>query len=228
VTLSHDDIAEHFGADPMDDDEAWDASYNVAPSQQVPVVGWRPGADRPSVRTLRWGLVPHWAKDLKIGNRMTNARVETLDEKNAFKGPLARHRCLVVFDGFYEWESRDDGKQPYYVHPADGAPLGMAGLYSLWRGPEGVVPTVAIVTTAAHGALAEIHHRCPVVVPAADAHTWLDPNPRDASAMRDWLLALPEPDLALHPVSRDASNVRNNRPDLIEPIELGDFALQPG
>ena len=162
--------------------------FNVAPTKPVYIVVERPGADDRPERCLdvaRWGLIPSWAKDAAIGSRLINARVETLADKPAFRTAYARRRCIVPADGFYEWYVPTDGgstrrKQPFYIHPADGSSLAMAGLYERWRDPSlpdddaGAWRTsCTVITTAASEAVRHIHDRMPMTVARRDWATWL-------------------------------------------------------
>jgi putative SOS response-associated peptidase YedK len=148
--------------------------YNIAPSQDAPVV-----VATPAGRTLelrRWGLVPFWAKDPKIGNRLINARAESAAEKPAFRTALRRHRCLLPADGFYEWRPAGRRKQPYHVRRKDALPFAMAGLYDDWhRGEPDAIASFTILTTEANALLRPIHGRMPVILPRRSWPTWLDP-----------------------------------------------------
>jgi putative SOS response-associated peptidase YedK len=178
------------------------------------------------LRTVRWGLVPSWAKDASIGSRLINARSESVTEKPAFKAAAARRRCLVPADGYYEWEKLPSGgKQPYFLH-GDGV-LGFAGLYELWPDPSKDADdparwwwTFTILTTRAGDALGHIHDRTPVVVPPAMAGDWLDPRLTKVSEVRAMIEAMPEPVLEPRPVGRAVGNVANNGPQLVERVEL--------
>lgn len=234
------DVANLYGATVIGDPPR--PSYNVAPTQQVRVVLDRsPGSsgaretsdhhdDRDDtvrqLRTVRWGLIPSWAKDRKIGNRLVNARSESITEKPAFKRAAARRRCVVPADGYYEWEPTADGKQPYYLH-LDEQPLSMAGLYELWPDPEKDhddpdrwVWTMTVLTTTATDAAGQIHERSPLVLPAGMIDDWLNPTLVDLDKVRELVAAVPNPELQPYPVSRDVNNVRNNRPDLLQPVHV--------
>ena len=215
--------------------------YNVAPTKEVYAVVERPpskeagDAGEPPERQLRvvkWGLVPSWAKDASIGNRMINARMETVAEKPAYKRAFASRRCLLPADGYFEWyptqqtgRSGKPLKQPFFIHPRDGGLLAMAGLYEIWRDPDRPEDdperfrwTCTVLTTQAEDAVGHIHDRMPLMVERDRWAAWLDPG---ASA-RDDLLSLLVPAapgrLEAFPVSTDVNNVRNNGPELVEPI----------
>jgi putative SOS response-associated peptidase YedK len=236
------EVANIYGATVVGDPPG--PSYNVAPTQQVRVVldrapagsgettdhhdgqedhGAQDGAQR-QLRSVRWGLIPSWAKDKKIGNRLVNARSESITEKPAFKRAAARRRCVVPADGYYEWEATADGKQPYFLH-LDEQPLSMAGLYELWPDPDKEpddparwVWTMTVLTTTATDAAGQIHERSPLVLPDGMIDDWLNPTLTDLGAVRELVAAVPNPELQPYPVSRDVNNVRNNRPDLLQPV----------
>ncbi|GAA3198501.1 SOS response-associated peptidase [Actinocorallia longicatena] len=202
-----------------------EADYNVAPTKLVPAVIQRAAKDAPEeavperrLRMLRWGLVPSWAKDLSIGSRMINARVETAAEKPSFRKAFAARRCLLPADGYFEWYTGEDGKkQPFFITPKDRSILPMAGLYELWKSPEGEwVWTTTVLTTEAADELGHIHDRMPMVVTDRDA--WLDPGVRDPSGL---LVPAMAGGLEAFPVSKAVGNVKNNGSALIEPLTNG-------
>jgi len=228
-----DRIAAYFGADL--DVEALGANYNVAPTDDVYAVVATAGDDGPSraVRAFEWGLVPVWAKDRKVGSKMINARAETIAEKAAFKGDFRKHRCIVPMDGFYEWKAAEPGgpvgnsgkpiKQPYYVQRTDGEPLAVAGLWSAWRDRAAGrdadwLHTTTVITTSANTTMAAIHDRMPVILPRAMWDLWLDPRNQNIDVLAQLLVPAPENLLALHPVSTQVNNVRNDGPQLIAPL----------
>jgi putative SOS response-associated peptidase YedK len=206
-------------------------SWNVAPTRPVRAVLERPPREEPDaaavrqLRTLRWGLVPSWAKDAAIGNRMINARVETITEKPAFRRAAARRRLLVPADGYYEWEAREGRtKVPHFLHAADGGLLAFAGLYELWRDParpeddpDPWLWSLTIITTQASDELGRIHERTPVIVPPDMQGDWLDPALTDLDLVRQVLDAVPEPHLATYEVATTVNSVRNDGPELTLP-----------
>jgi putative SOS response-associated peptidase YedK len=196
-------------------------SWNVAPTDPARVVLERAVGDQPDrqLRTLRWGLVPSWAKDRKIAARLINARSETVFEKPAFKAAALRRRCLVPADGYYEWMKTEDRKVPMYLH-GDGV-LAFAGLYEIWRDPaaaEDWVWSYTIITCTTQDALGHIHDRSPVVVPPSLHGAWLDPGLTDPDTARALLGSVPPPVLDTHEVSVAVNSVRNNGPELILPV----------
>ncbi|GAA3436307.1 SOS response-associated peptidase [Kutzneria kofuensis] len=207
-------------------------SWNVAPTQQVRAVLERAPKDEPEapaarlLRSVRWGLVPSWAKDVKVGNKMINARVETLLAKAAFKSAARRRRCVIPADGYYEWMKIDNRKVPFFLHPEDGQPLAMAGLYELRPDPE--LPedhpdrwlwTCTVITTTAADTLGHIHDRSPLLIPGGDLlDAWLDPRLDDPDDVQALINSLPEPHLEPYEVSTAVNSVRNNGPHLVDPV----------
>ncbi len=153
--------------------------YNIAPTQPVPIVRAAESGER-ELALVHWGLIPHWAKEREIGNRMINARAETLAEKPAFRDSFRKRRCLIPASGFFEWKLEGKAKQPYLLRLRGGAPFAFAGLWSRWREPghgeEGVVDSCAIVTTSPNELAATVHDRMPAMLPAGDYAAWLDPT----------------------------------------------------
>ncbi len=200
-------------------------SWNVAPTQNARVVLERLVDDEPDrqLRTLRWGLVPSWAKDLRIGSKLVNARSETVTEKSAFKAAAARRRCLIPADGYYEWMVTDAGKTPIYLH-GDGV-LGFAGVYELrpdLEDPDRWLWTYAILTCTTQDALGHIHDRSPVVVPRDLSATWLDPHLTDPGSVRELLASIPPPRLETYEVSTEVNSARHDGPQLIDPVVAGE------
>ncbi|HMJ37549.1 MAG TPA: SOS response-associated peptidase [Baekduia sp.] len=191
--------------------------FNVAPGDDIlAVTTSKEGEPRGDV--LRWGLVPHWAKDPRTGFKLINARSETIAEKPAYRDALKTRRCLIVADGFYEWRKRDDRarKQPFHITRADGAPFAFAGLWAVWHGPgDEVLRTATIVTTGANDLLADIHDRMPVILPDQGAEdAWLDHGtPR--AALTDLLAPLPDALTARRPVGLAVSDARYDGPDCL-------------
>jgi putative SOS response-associated peptidase YedK len=191
--------------------------------------GVRAGGVARELRVMRWGLVPFWAKDIKIGSRMINARAETVAEKPAFRRAFAKRRCLLPADGYYEWMQQPGGpKQPIYISRTDGQSLAFAGLYELWRDP--AVPrddeqawlwTTTIITTSAPDELGMIHDRMPMIIDPASWTDWLNPGNRDVADLQALLTPAMVSDLTTWPVSTEVNSVRHNGPELIEPVDGG-------
>jgi putative SOS response-associated peptidase YedK len=218
-------IAAYFGAEV--DTAALPANYNVAPTSDVYAVV--ASVDRrPSLRAFHWGLVPSWAKEMKVGAKMINARAETVAEKPAFKPLLRKHRLLVPMDGFYEWKvvPGQKTKQPMYIQRADGQPLSVAGLWATWRdrdaGPDAPwLHSLTIITTSANELMSSVHDRMPVILPEERWPEWLDPDNQDVDALKKLLVPAPEGLLVMHPVSTSVNNVRNNGIELLDPVPVG-------
>ena len=193
--------------------------FNIAPTQTIPVI--RREAEGRKIRKLRWGLIPRWAKEASIGQRMINARSETLTEKPSFRPLLYRHRCLIPADGYYEWSKTDTGKkQPYRIIIGDGELFAFAGLWDRWVSPEGkAVETFTIITTQANEKLSRIHHRMPVILPRSAEDLWLDPEVRDPNFLRELLVPYPDDSIGLYPVSTLVNSPRNDTEACIQPVE---------
>jgi putative SOS response-associated peptidase YedK len=182
-------------------------------------------ADRRGARTLsalRWGLIPHWATDARIGSRLINARGETAAQRPAFRDAVSARRAALVFDGFYEWRRPGPGQkgraQPFYFHRADGQPLVLAGLWDTWYDGEGQpLRTCAIVTTSANTTMAPVHHRMPVILSPGSWADWLSPYPMAPQQLGEILVPAPDGFLAAHPVAATVNDVRNEGPELVLP-----------
>ncbi len=199
------------------------ARYNVAPTQPVPVITMENGARH--FRLMRWGLLPSWVKDLQKFTLLINARSETVLEKPAFRNAMRRRRCLLPVDGYYEWQQMPGYRQPFFIHPRDGQPIGFAGLAETWIGPNGEeLDTVAIVTAAAGPDLAPLHYRVPVTIAPRDFDRWLDTTV-DAEAAKTLLIAPPEGSFAFHAVSMAVNRTANDEPQLILPVTAEDAAV---
>ena len=194
------------GAQPVD------ARYNIAPTQYVAGIRNGESGDR-ELAMFRWGLVPFWARDPSIGNRMINARAETVAEKPSFRNAYKKRRCLVLADGFYEWHREGDVKVPYYISLASGEPFAFAGLWEHWQSKESdeSLQTTTIVTAAANDYLSQLHHRMPVVLEPETATRWLGGDMALLDSVADT-----SPDFRAWPVDRKVNNARNESPDLIE------------
>jgi len=240
------DLVEEFEIDRSEVAAPLEADFNVAPTKEVYAVLQRPASkekDRPSQRQLRvvtWGLVPSWAKDPSIGNRMINARVETVADKPAYRRAFAARRCLLPADGYFEWYTLsldEDGsqepgarkarprKQPFFIRPADGSVMAMAGLYEIWRDPARGEDdplrfrwTCTVLTTRAEDDLGHIHDRMPLLVDREAYASWLDPTQADPDVLHGLLVPAAPGRLQAYPVSTLVNNVRNNGPELLEPL----------
>lgn len=193
--------------------------YNIAPTQDVAAVRQAEDGSR-HLGLLHWGLVPFWAKEKSIGNRMINARSETAAEKPSFRNALKRRRCLILADGFFEWKKMGGAKQPFYIHLEDRRPFAFAGLWERWdKGEDGPLESCTILTTSPSESISHLHDRMPVILPRAGYDTWLDASIEDAEALEP-LLGPYDPDaLGFEPVSRRVNNPRHDEPGCVEPIE---------
>jgi putative SOS response-associated peptidase YedK len=212
------ELAELFAAEPLVEEPG--ARFNVAPSQGVIAVV-RPPEDRRLLTTFRWGLVPAWAKDPKIGYRTINARAETVFSSPVFRTSIRKKRCLIPVDAFYEWRRLEGHpKQPYAIVRRDGAPLALAGLWSSWKDPLSGewLRSCSIVTTTPNALMARIHDRMPLILPAAAWERWLDPTLDDVGELRGLLVPSPAAELEAYPVSSLVNSTRNEGAALIEPI----------
>ncbi|QZY30152.1 SOS response-associated peptidase [Nocardioides coralli] len=236
------DLVEEFEVVDSRVEQPLEPDYNVAPTKEVyAVMERKPSRDseedpQRQLRTLRWGLVPSWAKDPGIGNRLINARMETVAEKPSFKRAFAARRCLLPADGYFEWYPTSQrtaagkpAKQPFFIRPQDGGVLAMAGLYEIWRDPtrddddpDRFRWTCTVLTTEAEDAVGHIHDRMPLMVERERWGTWLDPRVSGADDLLGLLVPAAPGQLEAFPVSARVSNVRNNGPDLVEPIPLED------
>ncbi len=194
--------------------------YNIAPSQPVAVVRLKTGQSNPQRELvfMRWGLIPSWAKDPKIGNRMINARAESLGEKPAFRRALERRRCLIAADGFYEWQAAGRSKQPYFIHFRDGRPFAFAGLWEHWEGPDNsVIESCTIITTAASELLRPMHDRMPVILPPETYAAWLDTAPQKTEELALLLVPFSSGEMEAYPVSTLVNNPVHDEPECVEP-----------
>lgn len=206
-------------------------SYNIAPTDTAAIVLDSAKTDPPTRRLepARWGLVPSWAKDPKIGARAFNARSEELEEKSMFRGALHKRRAIIPASGYYEWKVTEGGKVPHFIHPAEGSPMFFAGLYEWWKNPaladddpDRWMLSFTILTRDSIGHLGSIHDRMPLFMDPDHADAWLDPSTDNVRDVLDAAIdAAPTVAETLedHVVSKAVGNVRNNGPELIEPIE---------
>ena len=213
----HETTAELFGVEAGF--PAFPPRWNLAPGTDIAVVRIV-GDGRRELVALRWGLVPSWAKERSIGQRLVNARAETLAEKPAFRAAFRRRRCLIPADGYYEWRLVTGGKQPYYVQAAAGALLALAGLWERWVDPATgeALETCVILTREAVGVVAEIHGRMPVIVPPESYANWLDPAADSAATLAPLLGTSAGMDVAAHPVSRRVNSPRNEGVELTQAV----------
>jgi putative SOS response-associated peptidase YedK len=197
--------------------------YNIAPSQDVPIVRLRKDRSGRELALVRWGLIPYWAKDPKIGAKLINARAESLATKPAFREAFARRRCLVPANGFYEWEKRGRARQPWLIRARDGGLLTFAGLWEHWRDPaSGSVTSCTIVTGEPNPLVARLHDRMPVILAPEDHERWLR---GEAGTAQDLLRPFPDDGLEAFPVSPRVNSPVHDDPELIRPLAVQDALL---
>jgi len=192
------------------------ARYNIAPSQDVPVIRRRDGGKE--LVLLHWGLVPSWAKEKSIGNRMINARAETVAEKPSFRNALKNRRCLVLANGFYEWQKTGAAKQPYYISIQDQRPMAFAGLWESWDKGGDPLESCTIITTTANRLVAPIHHRMPVILNKDQQTCWLSGAPLDSDRLRSTLSPQTVDEMCAWPVDRRVNSPGNQGPELIRAV----------
>ena len=213
-------VSQRFGVPmPTAESAAWTPHYNITPTKTVVVVG-DDGARY--LTQMRWGLIPSWAKDPSIGNRMINARAETVATKPAFRSALRKRRCLIAADGFYEWQKRGRTKQPFHIVLKSREPFGFAGLWDEWtdRATGQQVRSCTIITTEPNQLLSTIHDRMPVILPAEAHALWLDRNADDPDVLRSLLKPYPSEEMEAYQVSTLVNSVRNDVPECALPAGL--------
>ena len=229
------ELADYFAAEPTAG-ASLEPNYNVAPTNSVYSVLVEEAARRLDV--MRWGLIPPWSKDAKVSGRMINARSETLAERNSYRGPFKKRRCLIPADGFYEWVSvpGQKVKQPMHIARSDGEPMAFAGIWERWQPPaeaadatsgspadsasepRETIRSVSIITTLANERIAEVHGRMPVILPPAAWEEWLDPANTDTKSLGRLLVPAPSELFQIHRVGTEVNNPRNKSEHLIRPI----------
>ncbi len=198
------------------------AEYNIAPTQKVAIVLQNPESKKREFQQLHWGLIPSWAKDPGIGAKTINARAETVAEKPAFRSAFKHRRCLVLADGFYEWQRQQGKKQPFYFRLQDGQPFAFAGLWERWQSPSNEeITSCTILTTAANELLQPIHERMPVIVDPQDYDLWLDSQVQTPQTLQQLLRSYPAAAMTAYPVSTLVNNSRHNSPECIVPMSGG-------
>ncbi|MGE7760556.1 SOS response-associated peptidase [Peribacillus sp. NPDC097895] len=198
-------------------DEEYQYSYNIAPSHSVlSVIN---DGTRNRLGYLRWGLIPFWAKDEKVGYKMINARAETIAEKASFKNAYKKKRCLIVADSFYEWKKTPERKIPMRIKLKNHAPFGMAGLWESWKSPEGIsIYSCSVITTVPNELMTSIHDRMPVILKPEDEKDWLNPSINDAAYLQQYLKSFDSEQMEAFEVSTDVNSTKNNSPNLIQQI----------
>jgi putative SOS response-associated peptidase YedK len=203
--------------------------YNIAPTQPVAAVRLDAESAAREMVLFSWGLIPFWAKDPSIGARMINARAETAAEKPAFRAAFRRRRCLVVADGFYEWQKQNGGKQPFYIRLRDGRPFAFAGLWEHWEGQDGsVIESCTLLTTEPNELIRPLHNRMPAILQPKDYGLWLDLAVEDARLLQPLLRPYPPEAMDTYPVSRWVNSPQNDDPRCIEPLPQAKDRPLPG
>jgi putative SOS response-associated peptidase YedK len=219
IIVTLEELLEIFAAEDATGMTPFMPRYNIAPTQMVPAVIGHEGRNR--LGELRWGLIPSWAKDEKIGFQTMNAKAETIMEKPAFKLSFQRKRCIIPADGFYEWQKNGSTKQPYRIVPVDKPVFAFAGLYDSWTAPDGSkISSCTIITTTPNTLMADIHNRMPVILRREDEAAWLDRTNQDQPYLQSLLVPCDSSAMRAYPVSSAVGNVRNTGPELIEKIEV--------
>jgi len=199
--------------------EEFQPRYNVSPSSSVPCIRVPEGENQPVLESLKWGLIPSWAKDPQIGFKLANARAETVDSLPSFRPAFKARRCLVPIDGFYEWDQNTKPKQPYYFHLKNEEPFCLAGLWETWKHPDGgLINTFTLITTEPNEVVKSAHDRMPVILDEKDFTFWLDSKNEDLEKLKKLLKPYPASAMAGYPVSTYMSKAGNEGSDCITPL----------
>ncbi len=194
--------------------------YNIAPTQPVPAILFDATRSMRQFKPLYWGLIPSWAKDTKMGARLINARAETVGEKPSFRNAFRQRRCLIVVDGFYEWQTLKRGKQPFYYRLENGQPFAFAGLWEHWESSEGdTIDSCTILTTEANELMRAVHDRMPVILEPQTYDRWLDPSVRTSEPLQPLLRPFDATAMTSYAVSPVMNSPRHDHPDCIQPLE---------
>lgn len=211
ITTPIEELRDRFKAEAPK--EAFSPRYNAAPSQNMLVI---PEETPHQMALFKWGLVPSWAKDPKIGNHLINARAETLKEKPAFRHAYQKHRCLVIADGYYEWDKKNKTHVPYYIFKKGHSPFAFAGLCEYWKDEKGnELNTFTIITTKADSLVSRIHDRMPVILTQKEEMKWLDPNLEEKNIEKILKSPLPAKEMEAYPISKLVNNPRNDVPEVV-------------
>jgi putative SOS response-associated peptidase YedK len=217
LTRKKEILAEHFGIEP---DDAWQPRYNVAPAQDIPVIRQHPSEPKRVGSNMRWGLIPFWSKDPKIGYKMINARCEGISDKPAFREALKKRRCLIPADGFYEWQKSGGKKRPFCFTMADDSLFAFAGIWERWKDPEGkFIETCSIITTAPNELTKDVHDRMPVILHPEDYDLWLDPGFQNTEELCALLKPYAPEQMKRFEVSSRVNKVEFDDPDCSAPAE---------
>ncbi len=222
ITFTIEEALEAFNAERVIEDFA--PNFNAAPTQDLPVIIKVKG--KVVLDLFRWGLIPHWAKDMEVSYKMINARAETVAEKPSYKGAFLNHRCLVPASGFFEWEKTETGKVPHYITLKDRKIFAFAGISSTWTSPEGeTINSFSIVTTTANPLMLKLHDRMPVIIPRQDEKAWLDNEITDIERLKSLMVPYDAEEMQEHAVSSKVNSPKNNAKELLEPLQSFNQAL---
>ena len=217
-TATPSQIAQQFA---VTDPPLFTPRYNIAPSQSVGAIRLEPDTSTRKLVMLRWGLIPSWAKDPKIGFQCINAKAETVVEKPSFRSAFKKRRCLVLATGFYEWQVQGRTKQPIWIGLGSKRPFAFAGLWEQWQPPEGApLETCSIITTEPNALMAPIHNRMPVILAPTSYDQWLDPAFQQIDSLKALLRPYPSEELTAYPVSLLVNNPRNDTSQVLEPLSI--------
>jgi len=209
-------LAEHFR---LAEEPSLEPRYNVAPTQPAAIIKPKAGSSLRELKIVRWGLIPFWAKDAKIGARFINARSETASDKPAFRAAFKMRRCLIPADGFYEWKKLEKGSDPYLVVLANRMPFAFAGLWESWKSPHGeLIESCTILTSDANELVRPIHDRMPAILSPSDYELWLNPNPKTIGSLKHILKSFPSEQMILFPVSGKVNKASYDAADCVEPL----------
>ncbi|WP_214483159.1 SOS response-associated peptidase [Bacillus sp. SM2101] len=212
-----DQIIDRFDIKAAFTEDEYRFNYNVAPSHSVVTV--INDGEKNRLGYLRWGFIPRWAKDMKIGYKMINARAETLADKNSFRNAYKKKRCLVIADSFYEWKKTQERKIPMRIKLKSDEPFGMAGLWESWQSPDGhTIYSCTVITTEPNELMSSIHNRMPVILKPDDEKIWLDPSINDTAYLQKLLIPFDQELMEAFEVSSDVNSPKNNSPNLIEQV----------
>ncbi len=193
--------------------------YNIAPTQDVAAVRFDSERNQRELSLLHWGLIPPWAKEEKMASKLINARAETVAEKPSFRSAFTKRRCLILADGFYEWQKLPGGtKQPHYIHRKDDGPFALAGLWESWNHEGEIIESCTIITTSANEVMQPLHDRMPVILAKVDYEDWLDPTFKDKAALQELLKPCPADWLETYPVSTRVNNAKHDEAECLKPI----------
>jgi putative SOS response-associated peptidase YedK len=209
-------LAEHFR---LAEEPSLEPRYNIAPTQPVAIIKAKVGSSHRELKTVRWGLIPFWAKDAKMGARFINARSETASDKPAFRAAFRMRRCLIPADGFYEWKKLEKGSAPYLVVLANRAPFAFAGLWESWKSPGGeLIESCTILTTDANELIQPIHDRMPAILSPGHYELWIDPDTKTAESLKQVLKPFPSEAMIMFPVSGKVNKASYDDADCVEPL----------